>query len=110
MLNHIHLIVRSIDLAGFIRDFKKFTSKELKKNITETEPHILKLFIVNGEYHFWQKTNMPEVIMNEDFYLTKAKYIESNPVRKSYVTDAAHWVYSSANKEADLLELKSIYD
>ncbi|MEN6487313.1 MAG: hypothetical protein ABFD66_00270, partial [Smithella sp.] len=47
MLNHIHLIVRSNDMAGFIRDFKTFTSKQLKKNIIETEPHILKLFDVN---------------------------------------------------------------
>ena len=110
MLNHIHLIVRSNDMACFIRDFKTFTSKQLKKNITATEPHILKLFDVNGEYHFWQKTNMPEVVINEDFYLTKAKYIEENPVRKKYVREVAHWVYSSANKEANLLELKSIFD
>ncbi|MEN6621273.1 MAG: hypothetical protein ABFD50_06980, partial [Smithella sp.] len=101
---------RSNDLTGFIRDFKTFTSKELKKNIIETEPQILKLFNIDGVYHFWQKTNMPEVIMNEDFYLTKANYIEANPVRKRYVADAAHWVYSSANKESNLLELKSIYE
>lgn len=110
MLNHIHLIARNKNMAGFIRDFKTFTSKQLKKNITETEPHILKLFDVNGEYHFWQKTNMPEVVINEDFYLVKAKYIEDNPVRKNYVREASHWFYSSANKAANLLELKSIFD
>jgi REP element-mobilizing transposase RayT len=97
-------------MASFIRDFKTFTSKQLRKNITETEPHILKLFEVNGEYHFWQKTNMPEVVINEDFYRTKAKYIEENPVRKKYVTTAEHWVYSSASSETNWLELKSIYD
>jgi putative transposase len=110
MLNHIHLIVRSNDMAGFIRDFKTFTSKQLKKNITETEQHILKLFDLNGEYHFWQKNNMPEVVTNEDFYLVKAKYIENNPVRKNYVREARHWVYSSANIETNLLELISIFD
>lgn len=110
MLNHVHLIVRSKDMTGFIRDFKTFTSKQLKKNIEATEPHILKLFYVNSEYHFWQKTNMPEVVTNEVFYLTKAKYIEDNPIRKKYVREAGHWVYSSANKESNPLELKSIFD
>jgi len=40
MLNHIHLIVKSEDMIGFVRDFKTFTSKELNKNIIETEPNI----------------------------------------------------------------------
>jgi hypothetical protein len=38
MLNHMHLIVESKDVAGFIRDFKSFTSKALKRNIQATEP------------------------------------------------------------------------
>ncbi|MCG6538066.1 MAG: transposase [Syntrophales bacterium LBB04] len=81
MLNHIHLIARSGDMSGFIRDFKAFTSKEIKKNLRETEPQILKLFREDEEYHFWQKTNMPEIIKNEDYYLVKAQYVEQNPVR-----------------------------
>jgi hypothetical protein len=42
MLNHIHLIAKSDDMIGFVRDFKTFTSKELKKNILSTEPNMLK--------------------------------------------------------------------
>jgi len=76
MLNHMHLIAGSREMIGFIRDFKTFTSKEIKKNIRETEPQILKLFQDDEEYHFWQKTNMPEVIRSEDFYLEKAQYVE----------------------------------
>ena len=100
MLNHIHLIVKSADVSGFIRDFKTHTSKELKKNILITEPNILKLFIdKNGEYHFWKSTNMPKLIETEKFFLNKANYIESNPVRKLYVRNPEDWVYSSANNE-----------
>jgi REP element-mobilizing transposase RayT len=109
MLNHVHLIAQSADMIGFIRDFKTFTSKEIRKNIAETEPQILKLFERNGEYHFWQKTNMPEIIRNEEFYLSKAKYIEQNPVRKRYVNKTEDWVYSSVNKENNILKLESIY-
>ncbi|TLD42297.1 MAG: transposase [Candidatus Jettenia ecosi] len=29
MLNHIHLIVSAPDMIAFVRDFKKFTSKEM---------------------------------------------------------------------------------
>ena len=110
MLNHIHLIAKSRDMIGFVRDLKTFTSKELKKNIIVTEPNILKLFEEKGRYQFWQKTNMPELIVNEDFYITKAKYIEQNPVRKGYVREPEHWVYSSANEVEHLLEIESVYE
>ena len=109
MLNHIHLIVKSEDAAGFVRDFKTFTSKELKKNILATEPNLLKLFEEDGRYQFWQKTNMPELITSEAFYLEKARYLQHNPVRKGYVRKAEYWVYSSANKDEHLLELESVY-
>ena len=110
MLNHIHLIAKSHDMIGFVRDLKTFTSKELKKNIIVTESNILKLFEAKGRYQFWQKTNMPELIVNEEFYITKAKYIEQNPVRKGYVREPEHWVYSSANEVEHLLEIESVYE
>ncbi len=52
---------------------------------------------------------MPELIVNEEFYIVKANYVEQNPVRKSYVKESEDWVYSSANKDEHLLELESIY-
>ena len=107
MLNHIHLIVKAPDIIGFIRDFKTYTSKELKKNILITEPNILKLFIdKKGEYHFWKSSNMPKLIETEKFYLNKANYIESNPVRKLYVRNPEDWIYTSANYEK-LLDLEN---
>jgi len=45
IFNHIHLIISSPDTAGFIKDFKKFTSKKIHRNIQNTEPNVLKLFI-----------------------------------------------------------------
>ncbi len=96
-------------MIGFVRDFKTYTSKELKRNIMATEPGILKLFEENGKYQFWQKTNMPKLIAKEEFYIIKANYIEQNPVRKSYVKEPEDWVYSSANKDENLLDLGSIH-
>ncbi|MBU3979557.1 hypothetical protein KJ980_05090 [Patescibacteria group bacterium] len=109
MLNHIHLIFSSPDAIGFIRDFKKFTSKELKKNILETEAHVLKLFLdENNNYQFWQKTNMPLLIETEKFFLQKLNYMYNNPVRKKYVEKPEYWYWSSANPACEL-KVKSAF-
>ena len=72
MLNHIHLIVTSPDIAGFLRDFKRFTTAKFKANLETTEPNVLKLFIdAQGNYRFWMETNAPKKIENPDFYLQK---------------------------------------
>lgn len=71
MLNHLHLIAKSPDMSGFVRDFKTFTSKEFRKNIEMTEPQLLKLFEDKGKYTFWQKTNMPKAITSDKFYFER---------------------------------------
>ena len=104
MLNHIHLIVSSPDVSGFVRDFKKFTSKEFHKNISKTEPNVLKLFMgENGKYEFWEKTNMPKYLEAEKFFLQKLNYIHENPVRKTYVLKPEDWYWSSANPLCEIL-------
>ncbi len=104
MLNHIHLIASSSDMIGFVRDFKKFTSKEIQKNIIATESNVLSLFDSgNGSYEFWAKTNMPKVIKTEKYLLQKIQYIHANPVRKQYVKRPEDWVWSSANPESKII-------
>ena len=103
MLNHIHLIATSGDMAGFLRDFKRFTSVKFKKNIETTEPRVLQLFLDDtGKYRFWQITNAPKKIENPGFYRQKLNYIHENPVRKGYVADPEHWIWSSANPASPL--------
>jgi hypothetical protein len=103
MLNHLHLLFSSPDAAWFVRDFKKFTSKELKKNIEVTEPNVLKLFLnEKGIYQFWQATNMPILIESEKVALQKILYIQNNPVRKKYVEKPEYWYWSSANQGCEL--------
>ncbi|TLD40229.1 MAG: transposase [Candidatus Jettenia ecosi] len=84
MLNHVHLIASAPDMIAFVRDFKKFTSKEMQKNIIATEPNVLRLFDRgNSAYEFWEKTNMPKVIKSEAYVIQKINYIHANPVRKT---------------------------
>lgn len=103
MLNHLHLIIQSKDTGGFLRDFKKYTSKEFKRNIEKYESNILNLFKnSDGAYQFWQTTNMPVVIESKKFYLQKLNYMYFNPVRKQYVLKLEDWYWSSANRNCVL--------
>ncbi len=103
MLNHIHIIASSSDTIAFVRDFKKFTSKEIQKNIIATEPNVLKLFDMgSGKYEFWERTNMPKMIKSEEYLFQKIRYIHANPVRKQYVKSPEDWVWSSANSESTI--------
>lgn len=104
MLNHLHMIATAPDMAGFVRDFKKFTSKKFKLNLEQTEPSVWQLFIdqESGAYQFWKKDNGPKVVESPTFYLQKLNYIHNNPVRKGYVAKPEHWIWSSANSESPL--------
>ena len=113
MINHIHLIAFSKDTIGFIRDFKKFVSKEVLKNIRQTEPNMLKIFRIQvGDteptidieptYEFWNKTNMPELIESEKFFLQKLNYTHENSLKRNYVMKPEDWYWSSANKNCEL--------
>jgi REP element-mobilizing transposase RayT len=109
MLNHLHLIVGSDDVAGFLRSFKTFTSKALRHSLQEREPGVLPLFIdEDGTYRFWKADNRPERIESEPFFKQKMNYIHLNPVRKGYVDSPEHWKWSSANP-SNPIELASIF-
>jgi REP element-mobilizing transposase RayT len=104
MINHIHIISSSPDMIGFVRDFKKYTSKEIQNNIIATEPNVLNLFrLGNGTYEVWSKTNMPKMIENEGYLIQKINYIHENPVRRQYVKKPEDWVWSSANPDSDIV-------
>ena len=99
MLNHIHLLFFSSDSAGFIRDYKAFTTKLLKENITKTEPNLLELFCDDaGAFQIWQSTNMPLYVETDAFFIQKLQYIYENPVKKTYVINAEDWYWWSACK------------
>ncbi len=110
MFNHIHLIIQSPDVSGFLRDFKKYTALMIMKNLRETEPRVADLFQdKDGKFQIWRKTNMPIILETEKVFLQKQKYIEENPVKKNYVKLPEHWVYSSASGESHVI-CCSIFD
>lgn len=110
MSNHIHLIVQSKEgkLSDLIRDFKKFTAKNILEAIKEkpesrrewmlerfakaTESHSR-----NKNYQFWQYGNHAEEIYTLPFLWGKLNYIHLNPVRAGIVEKAHYHIYSSAS-------------
>jgi len=99
MINHIHIIIKSEDPIGFTRDFKRFTTQKILKNIKQFEPNLLKIFRKeNGSFEIWSKTNMPEFVETEKFFQQKIDYIHNNPVKRNYVLSIEDWYWSSANK------------
>ena len=110
MSNHLHLIAsaKNLDLSDVLRDFKKFTSKQIvaaiESNQTESRRGwMLNLFREHGEnnsrnknYQFWRQNNQPQELYSSAFIFQKINYIHNNPVEAGIVDKAEHYLYSSA--------------
>ncbi len=110
MTNHIHMVVQSEKgkLSDLLRDFKKFTARNILDSI-ESEPESRKDWMLkrfefacrshsrNEKYQFWQYGNHPEEVFTEKFLWQKLDYIHLNPVRAGIVEKASHYLYSSAS-------------
>jgi REP element-mobilizing transposase RayT len=116
MPSHLHLIARAggdFTLSDILRDFKKFTSKAIIKQIL-SEPEsrrdwLLEHFRKAGENHkgiekfkFWQDGNHPIEINSNRFFDEKLKYIHYNPVEEQIVENPEDYFFSSARNYAGL--------
>jgi len=116
MPSHLHLIARAEGcnaLSDIIRDFKKFTSKAIVKQIIEgsesRKEWMLEYFKNAGEklkgktnFKFWQDGNHFEVITSNKFFDEKLDYIHNNPVRELIVERPEDYIFSSARNYAGL--------
>jgi REP element-mobilizing transposase RayT len=110
MSNHIHLIAsaKNENLSNILRDFKKFTSKQVISAIEKNEHEsrrqwMLKIFIEEGNknsrnkmYQFWRQDNQPKELYSPKFFFQKLNYIHNNPVVAGIVEKPEHYLYSSA--------------
>jgi putative transposase len=127
MSNHVHLIASSAndDLSGLLRDFKKFTGKEVIKAINANEKESRREWMLdifkkageansrNKEYQFWRQDNQPMELYSGPFTFQKMNYIHQNPVEAGIVEKAEDYLYSSAKdyaqqKKCGLLEIDFI--
>ena len=112
MSNHVHLIIttRSDDgnISDIIRDFKKYTSKQIAKAI-ETVAESRREWLLNAmrkeakrigratNYKLWKDDNHAICIDGKIINIKeRLNYIHENPVRNGLVLNDWDYVYSSA--------------
>ena len=121
MDNHVHFIASADKLSQIVKDFKSFTAREIiktakidgRKWLLNQFEYYKKKYKNDSEYQVWQEGFHPQMIMGEDVFMQKVEYIHHNPVKRGFVDQAEHWVYSSSRNyytgdgciEIDLIEI-----
>jgi REP element-mobilizing transposase RayT len=116
MSNHIHLIASAEEnhsLSDILRDHKKYTAKQIIKEIQENPEEsrknwMLWLFASHGnrnpnnkEYQFWQQDNHPIELDTTEMMNQRLEYLHYNPVKAGLVFEPEEYPYSSAIDYAD---------
>jgi len=111
MTNHIHMIIsrnKEPKCEEILRDFKKFTTKEIIREIKESNENernklFLKVFSEFGSsnsnnvtYQFWIQDNHPIELLTKSMIDQKLDYIHNNPVESGFVFEPHQYPYSSA--------------
>jgi putative transposase len=110
MSNHAHwlLSAKRHDTSEILRDFKKYTSKQLTSAIANNKHEsrrdwMLRIFKELGQtnsrntnYQFWRQDNHPKECFSSAFTVQKINYIHNNPVVAGIVDKPENYVYSSA--------------
>jgi putative transposase len=109
MTSHLHTVISKSGepLPAILRDFKKFTARELFQYVDSVHESrrewMTKLFFEAGEdlrrisnFKVWQDGNHPILLTKPKFTRQKIDYIHNNPVIEELVTEAEHYLYSSA--------------
>ncbi len=109
--NHLHMIISSEvegDTSNIMRDFKKFTSKEIIKELKYDNQESRKEWMLNHfayaakndkkikDYKFWQDGIDVQGIYLESYFEQKINYIHNNPVKAEIVSRPEDYNYSSA--------------
>ena len=111
MSNHVHLIMSAksgFTISNILRDFKKFTSKQIVKAIKENPKESRREWMMymferagkrnsnNKDFQFWQQDNHPIELSNAGMLNQKLNYLHENPVRAGIVFEPQQYIYSSA--------------
>jgi putative transposase len=117
MTNHLHLIARAAEgalLSDFVRNFKKFTSRNLFQvlhaNPQESRRKWLEwIFTSEGRFNpdntfgqVWQNGSHAVALQTESMARQRLEYVHRNPVRAGTCYRAEDYVYSSAAQYAGL--------
>ena len=105
MPNHIHMIIRTIDMNGKetpMGSFLKYTAHEFKKMLLTGDREMLELYRVhatNKKYEFWQRDSLAIQLYTPAVAFQKLNYIHLNPLAEHWqlATDPCDYIYSSTS-------------
>jgi len=111
MTNHMHWIARAAEgfaMPDIIRDFKKYTSKQILKAIEENDQESRKEWMLsifknagsynsnNSTFQFWRQDNKPIELIKPGQIENTLKYLHNNPVVAGFVNEPEQYLHSSA--------------
>ena len=102
MSNHIHLIwqiQKGHKRENVQRDFLKYTSQIIKKDLQFNHQNVLKVFEVNAKdrkYQVWQRNPLSIDLWTKEVFIQKMEYIHDNPVTAGICIYPEQYKYSSA--------------
>ena len=116
MSSHMHLLCKASEketLSIVMRDFKKFTSKEIVETIIEYPESRREWMLAYFNevcshlkrkqlYKVWQNGYHAEHVYSNNFIKQKLDYIHQNPVVEKIVSNPEDYVFSSARNYAEL--------
>lgn len=116
MESHLHLAISadsySMGLSAIIRDFKKYTAKQIIEWASTSHQesrrdwmllvfrHFGKRNKRNAKYQVWKQDNRPMELFYPKFTAQKVDYIHRNPVAAGIVDRAVDYLHSSARNYA----------
>jgi len=110
MTNHIHLVITSEtnSISNIMRDFKKYTSKQIVAAIECNDKESRKDWLLNmfkyagagnsgnKEFQFWKNEFHPIVLDTPEKLAERLHYLHFNPVKAGIVWAPEAYKYSSA--------------
>ncbi|MBS1725550.1 MAG: transposase [Armatimonadetes bacterium] len=98
MPHHIHLVVRpdaSQTISALVKEIKGNASDRLKAFLTSHEREQLHQQAGLGRNNFWKRSFRGNPLYTNEVLEQKVRYLNDNPVRAGYVSDAGEYVWSS---------------
>ena len=86
MSNHIHLIWQiqnGYERDAIQRNFLKFVSQTIKRDLEKNHPKVLQKFYVgvkDRKYQFWERNPLSIDLWTKEVFKQKLEYIHYNPV------------------------------
>lgn len=122
MSNHLHLVAsaaKNRKLSHIVRDFKKFTAKEIiewcERGNESRKDWMLYRFAYNAmfrknveKYHVWDDDNHAMELNTPELLWQKIHYTHNNPVRAMIVDEVQEYLFSSARDYAGMKGLVDV--